>query len=193
MPCPWCLWVRGGVGSLPQDPQGEHPDRTVDFGSRAFSESLELGEFITLEFSRFAQLRASAPPLAHTGFLPSSPWASRAGNPVINGPTPGFGLRASYQQPWEGEVSHGWEGMAALGEPRPGWGGCSVVCCVWFGSYFSSCSCIWSFGAYFPSLAKPAGSPCAAGEHKTSAFKLECSVDKDFKTLASCTVSYGLT
>lgn len=116
-----------------------------------------------------------------------------AGNPVINGPTHGFGLRASYQQPWEGEVGHGWEGMAVLGEPRPGWGGCSVVCCVWFGSYFSSCSCIWSFEAYFPSLAKPAGSPCAAGEHKTSAFKLECSVDKDFKTLASCAVSYGLT
>lgn len=45
----------------------------------------------------------------------------------------------------------------------------------------------------FPSLAKPAGSPCAAGEHKISAFKLECSVDKDFKTLASCAVSYGLT
>lgn len=67
-----------------------------------------------------------------------------------------------------------------------------VVCCVWFGSYFLSCSCIWSFEAYFHSLAKPAGSPCAAGEHKTSAFKLECSVDKNFKTLASCAVSYGL-
>lgn len=52
---------------------------------------------------------------------------------------------------------------------------------------------VWSFEAYFPSLAKPAGSPCTAGEHKTSAFKLECSVDKDFKTLASCAVSYGLT
>lgn len=182
-----------GWDPLPQDLRGEHPDRTVDFGSWAFSESLELGEFITLEFGRFAQLRASVPPPALAGFLPSSAWASRAKNLVINGPTHGFGLPSILSATREGEIGRCWEGMAALGEPRPGWGGCSVVCCVWFGSYFSSCSCIWSFEAYFPSLAKPAGSPCAAGEHKTSACKLECSVDKDFKTLASCAVSYGLT
>lgn len=183
---------------LPQhrDPRGEHPDRTVDLGSAAFRESLKLEEFITLEFSKFAQLRASVAPSARAAFCLPSPSASRAEYLVINDPTRGLVLvsilsTALQNPPLRGERAG--EGTAALGERGPGRGGCSVVCCVWFGSYFSSCSCIWSFKAYFPSLAKPAGSPCTAGEHKTSAFKLECSVDKDFKTLASCAVSYGLT
>lgn len=179
------------------DLRGEHPDRTVDFGSAAFEESLKPEEFITLEFSKFAQLLASVAPSARAGFLPSAPCASRAKNLVINDPTRRLGLAsilsAALQKPPPPRRERAGEGMAVLGELGPGRGGCSVVCCVWFGSYFSSCSCIWSFEAYFPSLAKPAGSPCAAGEHKTSAFKLECSVDKDFKTLASCAVSYGLT
>ena len=149
-----------------------------------------------MEFSKFAQLGASVAPSARAGFLSSSPCASRARYLVINDPTRRLVLAsilsAALQNPLpRGE--HAGEGTAALGKLGLGRGGCSVVCCVWFGSYFSSCSCVWSFGAYFPSLAKPAGSPCAAGEHKTSAFKLECSVDKDFKTLASCAVSYGLT
>lgn len=179
-----------------RDLRGEHPDGIVDFGSAAFQEPLKLEEFITLEFSKFAQLRASAATSARASSLLSSPCASRAEYLVINSPTHGLVLRsilspAVQNPPRRGE--RGGEGAAALGELGPGWGGCSVVCCVWFGSYFSSCSCVWSFEAYFPSLAKPAGSPCAAGEHKTSAFKLECSADKDFKTLASCAMSYGLT
>lgn len=52
------------------DPLGEDPDRTVDFGSAAFQELLKLEEFITLEFSKFAQLRASVASSAPTGFLP---------------------------------------------------------------------------------------------------------------------------
>lgn len=121
------------------DLQGKHPDSTVDLGSAAFQESLKLEEFITLEFSKFAQLRASVAPSARAGFLPSLPCASWAKYLVINDPTRrlvlAIILSAALQNPLpRGE--HAGEGTAALGELKAGRGGCSVVCCVWFGSYF---------------------------------------------------------
>lgn len=86
LPAPAHVGVRwGGLpGALPssrpgrRDLWGEHPDRIVDFGSAAFQEPLKLEEFITLEFSKFAQLRVSAATSARVSSLLSSPCASRA-------------------------------------------------------------------------------------------------------------------
>lgn len=111
----------------------------MDFGSAAFQESLKREEFITLEFSKFAQLRASVAPSARAGFLPSLPRASRAKYLVINDPTRRLVLTSILSAALQNALPRGecaGEGTAALGERGPGWGGCSVVCCVWFGSYF---------------------------------------------------------
>lgn len=118
-----------------RDLRGEHPDRTVDFGSAAFQESLKLEEFITLEFSKFAQLHASVAPSARAGFLPSSPCASRAKYLVINDPIRRLVLAsilsaALQNPPLRGERAG--EGTAVLGELGPGWLLCGLLCLVWF-------------------------------------------------------------
>lgn len=66
------------------------------------------------------------------------------------------------------------------------WGGYSVVCCVWSGSYFESCSCVWSFEAYFHSLDSQQGS------WALQSGRLECIRQKDWGAYFTYTVWLNL-
>lgn len=91
-------------------------------------------EFITLEFDRFAQLLASVAPSACAGFLPSSPRASLAKDPVINGPT--CTRKHLISSAAKSATARGAcrQGNSSTGRAQAGPGRllCGLLCLVWF-------------------------------------------------------------
>lgn len=87
-----------------------------------------------MEFSKFAQLRASVAPSARAGFLPSSLRASLAKDPVINGPTCTHehpSSSAAKSTAAQGACRQG-NGSAGRAQARLGRLLCGLLCLVWF-------------------------------------------------------------